>query len=266
MALKIFGKQDKQSVETQEHTLTDGLGSDPEAIIENAGPAGRMLINALDKAVSIQASSIAKYVAYLRKKKPDASPQELQLLIDKHFIVLATGSGAGAGAAAAIPGIGFFTGAAAIGAESLVFLDAAAWYTLASAQVRGVDISDKQRRKALILLVLLGSKGSAIVDAFAGDIGSSQGLPGVSTVSALSRFSAPRVMEMNNRLLRMALKQVTKKFRRAWVGKIMPLGVGAVLGTIANRKLAKNMISNSHESLGPLPHSFTDAAGTIVEH
>lgn len=266
MALKIFGKQDKQSLENQEHIITDGLGSDPQAIEDNVGPAGRMLINSLDKAVSIQASSITKYVAYLRKKKPDASPQELQLLIDKHFTVLATGSGAGAGAAAAIPGIGFFTGAAAIGAESLVFLDAAAWYTLASAQVRGVDIRDKQRRKALILLVLLGSKGSAIVDAFAGDLSSAKGMSGISTVSAVSRFSAPRVMEMNNTLLRLALKQVSKKFRRAWVGKIMPLGIGAVLGTMANRKLAKNMIRNSHDSLGPLPRSFADAAGTIIEH
>ena len=32
----------------------------------------------------------------------------------------------------------------------------------------------------------------------------------------------------------------------------MPLGIGAVIGTVANRKLAKSVIANAQESLGPL--------------
>jgi len=237
--------------------VTDGLGSDPKAVEANVGTAGRILINTLDRAVSIQSSAIVRYVDFLREKNPDAGPAEIQEIIDKHFMRLSTGSGAGAGAAAAIPGIGFFTGAAAIGAESLVFLDAAAWYTMASAQLRGVDITEKERRKALILLALLGSKGTAIVDTLMLDLGSEKGLPSAST---LARFSAPKLGEVNNRLMRTALKQVTKKFRRAWLGKIMPLGIGAILGTVANRKLAKNVITNSRESLGPVPASFTAGA------
>ena len=80
------------------------------------------------------------------------------------------------------------------------------------------------------------------------------------SASTLARFSAPKLGEVNNRLMRTALKQVTKKFRRAWLGKIMPLGIGAILGTVANRKLAKNVITNSRESLGPVPASFTAGA------
>lgn len=242
-------------------TITDGINSDPQAVEAKSGSSGRLLIGALDRAVSIQSGAIIAYVERLRRKNPDASPQELQTKIDKHFAYLATGSGAGAGAAAAVPGIGFFTGAAAIGAESLVFLDAATWYTMASAHLRGVDISEKERRKALILIVLLGAKGTAIVDTLVGDVSKGSGL---STVAAMARFSAPKLTEVNNRLMRTALKSVSKKFRRAWLGKIMPLGIGAVLGTLANRKLAKAVIANSRESLGPLPRDF-GTPGPVIE-
>jgi hypothetical protein len=36
----------------------------------------------------------------------------------------------------------------------------------------------------------------------------------------------------------------------------MPLGIGAVVGTIANRKLSKAVIANVRESLGMLPAQF----------
>lgn len=238
---------------TPQPPITDGLGSDPKAVEAKAGRAGRILMKALDRAVSVQSSSIEKYVDRLRRKNPEASPQEIQRILDRHFLTVAGGSGAGAGAAAAVPGIGFFTGAAAIAGESVLFLDEVAVYTIASAYLRGVDIRDPERRRALILLVLLGAKGSAIVDTVVGDLGKTKGLP---TVATMSRFSAPTLGTLNNRLLRTALRQVTRKSRWAWLGKIMPLGIGAVAGTVANRRLAKRAIANARESLGTPPAHF----------
>ena len=37
---------------------------------------------------------------------------------------------------------------------------------------------------------------------------------------------------------------------------VLPLGVGAVVGTFANRTLAHKVISNARTSLGPLPAEF----------
>ena len=209
-----------------------------------AGFTGRALMRALDRAVSIQASSIEGYVSRLRRKNPEASPAELQQLMDKHFLYATSGSGAGAGAAAAVPGIGLFTGAAAISVESLVFLDAVAVYTVASAHLRGVDIHDPEHRRALILLVLAGAKGTALIDALVGK----KGLP---TAAAMTRLSGPTLGGINGRLLRLALKQMGRKVRWAWLGKIMPLGIGAVAGTLLNRRLAKRAIDNARQSLGP---------------
>ena len=243
-----------KTADAPEQAIIDGLGSDPTALEANSGVAGRALIAALDKAVTIQSSAITNYVDRLRRKNPEASPAEIQERIDDHFLLITTGTGAGAGAAAALPGIGFFTGAAAIGAESVVFLDAAAWYTMASAHLRGVDFTDAERRKALILVSLLGSRGTAVVDAFVADVGDTRGLP---TLSTVARFSAPKLSEINNRLVRTVIKSLGKRLRRAWLGKIMPLGIGAIAGTIANRKLTRGVIANTRESLGVLPATFT---------
>lgn len=247
---------------TDTFIITDAVGSDAKSLHERAGVSGRMFINSLDKAVQIQTQAIENYVKWVRGNNPDASPTQIQRIIDTHFKNLVSGAGGSAGAAAAVPGIGFVTGAAAIGAESLVFIDAAAFYTMASAHLRGIDIRDAERRRALVLVVLLGSTGTALVDAFVGDLGKED--PG-STASIVARFSAPKLSTVNNKLAGMAIKKVTGDMRKAWIGKIMPLGIGAVLGTIANRKLAGKVIDNTRSSMGPIPTSFPDPTPTPEE-
>lgn len=237
-------------------TITDAQESDPKAIAEQSGAAGKMLIKALDKAVHLQASAITGYVDWLRSQHPEASPEQIQNIMNKHFVRVVTGTGAGAGGAAAIPGIGFITGAAAIAAESLAFLDAAAFYTVASGHLRGADIRDPERRKALILIAVLGSEGSALVDA---------SLSAGSSVAAVSRMSARNLTTVNNRMLRLAMKQVSKRMKYAWAGKIMPLGIGVVVGTMANRKIAQKVIGSTQESLGPLPQRFDHKAPSADE-
>ncbi|MCQ9343357.1 hypothetical protein [Corynebacterium kozikiae] len=249
--LPFFGKSNQQPAGNVE--ITDAVGAevtDPNALEARGGIAAKALITALDKAVSMQSSTIENYVDWLRAKNPEATPEEIQVLMDKHFMRLATGSGAGAGAAAAIPGIGFVTGALAISAESLVFLDAAAFYTVAAGYLRGAEIRDPERRKALILVAITGSAGSALVDAALE----------TSSITAISNMSKRNLVQVNNQLVRLALKQVNKRIRRAWLGKLMPMGVGLVLGTMANRKLADKVISNTRSSLGPLPARFATPA------
>lgn len=242
----MFGRRD-----SKEQAVTDAFGSDSQALIAESGMAGKILVNCLDRVVHLQRSVITGYVDWLRSKNPEASPAEIQDLMNKHFVRLATGSGAGAGTAAAIPGIGFVTGALTISAESLVFLDAAAFYTVASAYLRGADITDPERRKALILVALSGSQGTALVDA---------SLTATSSVSAISRMSPGNVREVNNQLVKIALNQISKRMKQAWIGKIMPMGIGAVLGTMANRKLAAKVVHSTSESLGALPSVFDTPA------
>lgn len=211
-------------------------------------PVGRALVAGLDRAVRIQGSTVENYLNRLREKNPGASTEELQSIVDKHFRYATIGSGAGAGGAAAIPGVGLFTGAAAIGAESLVFLDAAALYTVASASLRGIDIRDPERRRALVLIGLLGSSGTAIIDAL---LPAGMETATIPSARALTRFSAPTLNQVNNRLTQRALKTMTKRMTGAVLGKLMPMGIGAVVGSVANRRLAASVIDHVRQALGP---------------
>lgn len=241
---------DEQSAQ---EVITDVLASDPAQLQREAGPLGRAFINAVDTAVHLQTGTIRAYVHWLRRQNPQASPQQIQELMSKHFRNTATGTGAGVGAAAAVPGIGLVTGAAAIAAESVLFLDLAAFYTVASAYLRGEDIVDPERRRAIVLTTLMGSKGVAVVDALLGE--NAQAIP---NKTMLSRFSGPGLAEANSILTRIAMRSMNKRMRRAWFGKLLPLGLGAAAGIAANRKMTDIIITNVQGSLGSVPAQFVE--------
>jgi len=247
----MFGTKKKSKDLAVRQEIEEALREDPTQLEKDAGPLGRAFIGAVDKAVQLQTSTIRTYVNWLRRENPDATPAEIQKLMDKHLKNTVTGTGAGVGAAAAVPGIGLFTGAAAVAGESVLFLDLAAFYAVASAYLRGEDISDPERRRTLVLSLLMGTKGLAIVDAMLGDDAGK--IPGKST---LAKFSGPTLANTNNVLERIAMRSMRKSLRRAWLGKLMPLGIGAVAGTTANRKLADGVIDNVQSGLGAVPAGF----------
>ena len=247
----LFNNDKKKDKNAEPATAPAEL--DPKTIEQNATIWGRSFIRGLDRAVRLQSGVIRAYVDHLRRSNPDASPAEIQAIMDKHFLYAASGTGAGAGGAAAIPGIGFFTGAAAIAGESLVFVDLAAVYTVGSAYLRGIDISDAERRRAIVLMVLSGSQGAAIVDTLIGP--NAQKVPSVAMVS---KFSGPTLSQANSLLTRQLLKSMKKRLRRMWLGKLMPLGIGAVAGTMANRGLAKKVIDGIGPNLGHPPAEFAN--------
>lgn len=251
MGLFNNDKKDKKDKKAEPAAAPAEL--DPKTIEQNATIWGRSFIRGLDRAVRLQSGVIRAYVDHLRRSNPDASPAEIQAIMDKHFLYAASGTGAGAGGAAAIPGIGFFTGAAVIAGESLVFVDLAAVYTVGSAYLRSVDISDAERRRAIVLMVLSGSQGAAIVDTLIGP--NAQKVPSVAMVS---KFSGPTLSQANSLLTRQLLKSMKKRLRRMWLGKLMPLGIGAVAGTMANRGLAKKVIDGIGPNLGQPPAEFAN--------
>ena len=247
----MFGTKKKSKDLAVRQEIDEALREDPTQLEKDAGPLGRAFIGAVDKAVQLQTSTIRTYVDWLRRQNPDATPAEIQKLMDKHLKNTVTGTGAGVGAAAAVPGIGLFAGAAAVAGESVLFLDLAAFYAVASAYLRGEDIADPERRRTLVLSLLMGTKGLAIVDAMLGDDAGK--IPGKST---LAKFSGPTLANTNNVLERIATRSIRKTLRRAWLGKLMPLGIGAIAGTTANRKLADGVIDNVQSGLSAMPAAF----------
>lgn len=252
--LEKFRKDKHEDDENVVEIIEDARTEDLSSLEEEAGPAGRAFIAAVDKTVHLQSGAIRAYVNWLRRQHPEQSPAEIQHTMDKHFKNVVSATGAGVGAAAAVPGVGLVTGAAAVAGESVVFLDLAAFYTLSSMYLRDVNIEDKERRRAGVLTVMMGAQGVAIVDTL---LGADRARPReLASKNVLTRFAGPGLAEVNGILSRVAMKSFTKRFRRAWIGKMLPLGLGAIAGTAANRKLADHLMDNIAVALGTPPSQF----------
>ena len=255
----IGTKQNKKSTDAQitenatRALIRDIEAEDPNRLVEDAGPLGKAFISSVNAAVKLQTGVIRAYVNWLRRQNPDATPDEIQALMSKQFRTTVATTGAGAGLAAAIPGVGLLTGTAAIAGESVLFLDLAAFYTVASAYLRGTDISDPERRRAVVLTTLTGAKGVAIVDTMLGSDGSKP-----LSKNTLNKFSGPTLQEANGLLTRFALRSMRRKLLRGWIGKLLPLGLGALAGRAANRKLADAVVVNAVGALGATPIAFAE--------
>lgn len=239
--------------------LTDAVGSDPKKLQEETGVAGRMLIKALDTAMGWQTSAISGYVQQLHARNPRETPAQIQGRIDDHFLALVTGSGGAAGGAAVIPGVGFVTGLGAVALESVVFLEIAAWHTLASASLRGIDIEEEERRRSLVLVTLMGASGTALVAAAMGDEPLRKRAPAKDPAASLiARLGIPQLRGLNKALIKQAQKRIAKSARLAVIGKLMPMGIGAVVGAGANRKIGKTLLERARLALGPIPATWPE--------
>lgn len=96
----------------------------------------------------------------LRRVHPDKSPEELINLLNRIYLGMVTTSGASVGAAAAVS-----NGAARVPVAMVdlaASLEASVLYVLAVAEVYGIDVEDVERRRFLLMIVLLGDGGAEI--------------------------------------------------------------------------------------------------------
>ncbi len=209
---------------------------------EPDGKLARQFFKAVDKASEVQAPAIEKYVNHIQRRHGRKSVARQQKVIDRHFRTLATGTGAGTGALAFFPGIGTLLSMGAAGGEALGVVEVFALYTLSSARLRGIDISHREARRRLILFSIAGAAGNEAVSA-------ASGAKGIGGLRKLGGASDAEKRNINSRLGRIAFRQLRRRMAGAAFAKMLPLGIGAVLGARANRKLAHMMIRHTHAVL-----------------
>ncbi|NUS42376.1 MAG: hypothetical protein HOQ24_01580 [Mycobacteriaceae bacterium] len=208
----------------------------------------KAIVSMLDRGSKLQGPAVAAYVDRTRRGHPGESPAEIVARLEKLYLTAVTGSGGAVGATAAVPGIGTVAALSASGAETLFFLEASALFTLAVAEVHGVAPRDHERRRALVLAVVLGEGGKEIVERTVGRKATNWG--------TLLVYRVPKLKEMNESLLgRFALRFVIERSALV-VGKVIPAGIGAAIGAGGNRLLGKGVISNAKDAFGPPPQHW----------
>jgi len=192
---------------------------------------------------------VKAYVERLREHSPDATPAEIVEKLEKHYLAAVMASGAAVGSAAAFPGIGTLVAMSAIAGETVVFLEATAVFVLAVAEVHGIPADHRERRRALVLSVLVGEDSKHAVAELIG--------PGRTSGAWMSDGAAslplPAVSQLNSRLLKFFVKRFALKRGAIAFGKMLPVGIGAVVGGVGNRAMGKKIVGNTRQAFGNPP-------------
>lgn len=216
---------------------------------EEPGAAAKALSQILERSARVQAPAVEAYIQRLRRTNPDASPAEIITKLEKRYLAAVMASGAAVGSAAAFPGIGTIAALSAVAGETVVFLEATALFVLAVAEVHGIPAGHREHRRALVLSVLVGDDSKRAVRDLVGPGRTNGGWLGESTAT----LPLPVVSQLNNRLLKYFVKRYALKRGAIAFGKMLPMGIGAVIGGGGNRLMGKKMINNARTAFGPPP-------------
>lgn len=216
---------------------------------EDPSTLAKVLSQIIERGARVQAPAVKAYVERLRDHNPGASPADIVEKLDKHYMAAVMASGAAVGSAAAFPGIGTLVAMSAVAGETVVFLEATAVYVLAVAEVHGIPAEHRERRRALVLAVLVGDDGRQAVTDLVGPGRTS----GAWLADGAASLPLPAVSQLNSRLLRYFVKRYTLKRGAIAFGKLLPVGIGAVVGGVGNRMMGKKIVAHAHSAFGPPP-------------
>lgn len=222
------------------------------------GRLPKSLHRALERAIAMQQAPVAGYVARLRRARPDATPAEIIAVLEKQYLTAVTGSGAAVGGAAAAPGIGTVAALALSGGETVVFLEATTLFALGVAEVHGIRIHEVERRRTLVLSVVLGDQGAMLVEKATGRTGRHWGdlLPDMIPMSSIAAI--------NTTLGRWFLRRYGRKLGVLALGKVAPFGIGAAIGAAGNRAFGRTVVNTSQRVFGPPPARFADGGPVTI--
>jgi hypothetical protein len=140
------------------------------------------------------------------------------------------------------------------GAEGLAFINATVLYILARGDIQGIAIEDVERRRMLILAIMLGDAGAT----------------GVATVAertaqhwarqVVKAIPYEKVLAINKFLGKNFVTKYGTKQGIIVLGRVIPLGIGAVIGAAANGLISQGIISASDQAFGPPERSWSSAS------
>lgn len=204
----------------------------------------------MDKTLELHREAVLAHLHRLRRTRPDATPTELLVALERHYLSAVTASGALAGGVAAVPGVGTAVATVVNLAQIPAFFEATALLALSYAEVHGVPVDDLERRKTLVFGTLLGEGGSKTILKFGGRFGKHWGkvlttAVDLKTLKAINSVLGPNVVT----------KWGTKQGILV-LGRDLPFGIGAGVGGIGNAGFGYLSVRSVRKAFGPPPTDF----------
>ncbi|MFJ2298282.1 hypothetical protein [Oerskovia paurometabola] len=251
--MAVWGTSDSVRPVPQPHTRLTAVQDVPEgAPTDDWGDLrGTPLLDAaLDKAVTIPSSVIHAHVDGLRRRNPHATPAQIIGILEREYLMVIGTAGGAVGAAAAFPAVGTGVGIALTASDVATYFGSSAAFSLAVADVYGFEVDDAARRRALLLASVLGDKGSQQVEKAVG--GSAMAWGKV----LMTSMPSSTIKQVNKALTNKFLRTQMVKHGGLAIGRLVPFGVGAVVGVAGSRALGKTVISQTRRAFGPPPLGF----------
>jgi hypothetical protein len=223
-------------------SLESGTGGRPKA-------SARALAQLIERSTRIQGPAAEAYVARLRRAHPGAGPAEIVVKLEKRYLAALTASGAAVGSTATFPGVGTLTALSAGAGETVFFLEATAVFVLANAVVYGIPADHAERRRALVLAVLVGDDSKRAIGELLGPGRTNGGW----LAEGMASLPLSTLARLNARMLKYFVKRYAVRRGALMFGKMLPVGIGAAVGGVGNRIVGKKIVRNARDAFGAPP-------------
>lgn len=212
-------------------------------------PAERhnLVHSALDRALRVHGSVVDKNIARSRQRRPDATPAEVIRTLERMYRSALTGTGVAVGAVAAVPAVGTGTALALSGGEVLSTLELTALFAFSLAQIHGIPLDEIERRRTLVMGIMLGGSGAETIPKIAERTGRHW------AKQIVAKVPASKLLQINNVLGKNFVTKYGTKQGIIVLGRVVPFGIGAVIGGGANLVLAETAIRAARRAFGPPP-------------
>lgn len=238
--------------------VTHGAGKLADKLVQKDGTVNPMAAKAISKLLSVQRPIVLAYVRSVRRRHPHATPAQMADILADHYKNLVTGGGAATGATAVIPGLGTGAALGVAAIETGAFLEGSALYAQSIAELHNLPVEDPARANALIMGLMLGNDGKDMVKKV---VAQAQGedVPRRDAAwgAMITKQIPTQMVDMLTKQMRKAMfKRYARRSAGSLIGRILPFGIGAVVGAAVNRKMAGIVIENAQHAFGPAPAVF----------
>ncbi len=213
--------------------------------------------NMLLRAVEIQRPLVLANLRRLQRKHPHATAAQLAAILERNYLAAVTGGGALVGGSAVIPGVGTVAALGLSAAATVGFLEATALYATSLAELHGVRMVDPERASTLVMAIMLGEEGTALLSSLSGQA-AGRGSGPTQAWGTLFARRGPLIGfgSVRQRIQHAFLRNLLKRQGTALLGRALPFGIGAVVGGVGNRIMGRAVIDNAKEAFGDLPETI----------
>lgn len=217
----------------------------------------RMAVKGFDRLLTTQRPVVLGHIRGIRKRHPHASPARIIQILEWRYLAAVTTGGAGVGAAAVIPGVGTGISLALSGVETVGFLETTALFAQSVTEVHGIAVTDPDRARTIVMAMMLGESGEDLVRHLAAQA-TGTGVPRTKFWGDVIGKNVPQAFmaPIADRMQKAFLGRFARNSATGAAGRLLPFGVGAVVGGTANNMLGRRVVTSSRVAFGPAPESF----------